>query len=1216
MKKIIQKINNWFIGSSIKIHKNRWVFIGFAFSVSLVVLFMPMFVYAKDILGVGEAIVDSFNNVINSVLHWVIMGLAHFFAFLATMLMDYLVKVAAFNHFIDLEAVEVGWKLVRDFCNMFFIVLLMVIAVSTIIRVEAYNYKKMLPKLLIMAVLINFSKMFTGLLIDLSQVVTLTFVDAFKDAAGGNMIKGFGFDAIMTFARENTTKDISNTTVLAALMMALFAGVIVVIVVAILLIIFLMRIVAFWILIILSPFAYLLSASGGIGSKYADQWWSEFAKYLIVGPVLAFFLWLSLGIMGKVQGISQQDLGAMFLEDKLEASGSWGITKFLESDVFMNFLISVAMLIGSLVAAQQIGAAGASAAGSALGAIKKDAMAPLGAVRWGRGKFIRWTGRTADNFIGRGITRGAAATLLGTSKLVDKVTFGLAGKTLGKSKRIRDIGNALKQVRDKKGIALRTMPKAWEAEFQRKEAERTMQSEGLARELFSRALYGETTNTVFKAEQQLVNEQAKTMSDVSTDSAFVRDQFFKAYDDENYTQMAAALKLLYEENNHNDLLVDERILKDDKYKDLRDSLQGVGTAFEDEDKSKLGVDALHMSRLFAHIQGKTKVSDSTMGGMVYTLQEIATGKGNLAFYGMSDVDPDTGEFKWSNMQQEMEYYMEKKGMTVDQAKKKMEEEHAGRIKGKTSNINIRNLVSKLHPTAIATEVVKKNDDGTFTTSYKFGDTEAQRQILKLIAGAGWYMESMRGDTKNAFTGFRHIDDLRDYLVEKKAADPDYSYQKWEKEELGPKFRALFGNEVYKDNFEPMMSKYVSPAFAGAEVPGPEPRKARGGRASGEPSSTEREATEYMSDIDQEKYQRTKDKAKEYADKGKDFYTSSEYLDNQDQYYEEGTMQRAKRSKARLEESKQEDLVDAKTGWKNVDVMSGINTAKSKGQKGETASLAINADNEDLKGLIAEGAAGVHLTGKKKEEAIKRLGDFYQKQLKAQNDQLADAEKMSDEQINAEVESLISSLRQADSLNLVNKNRAGFDARSILRHEQAHNSINNADQNKLKAIWDKMDPAKKAEVEQRIRSEWTDGDKMSDEQVMKEYFAEGAANFGRKDTGGGIQLDADEARALRAAGVRFKGAPKAEERKVYSKISKREMKREAAAKPKKESREGREKEQERIRKEREVEVYLYQKDVENKTKRLKQAETHRQNKEIELKENKAKVKEEERIRKKE
>jgi hypothetical protein len=88
--------------------------------------------------------------------------------------------VLSYQNFIGSEAVIQGWVIVRDLSNMFFVVILLVIAFATILHIENYNYKKWLPKLILMAVLINFSKTICGLLIDVAQIVMLTLLTLLK----------------------------------------------------------------------------------------------------------------------------------------------------------------------------------------------------------------------------------------------------------------------------------------------------------------------------------------------------------------------------------------------------------------------------------------------------------------------------------------------------------------------------------------------------------------------------------------------------------------------------------------------------------------------------------------------------------------------------------------------------------------------------------------------------------------------------------------------------------------------------------------------------------------------------------------------------------------------------------------------------------------------------------------------------------------------------
>ena len=73
-----------------------------------------------------------------------------------------------------------------------------------------------------------------------------------------------------------------------AIMLALCVLTLSLIVMIMFIVILVGRVIMFMILTILSPLAFLASAIPG-GNRYFGMWWGEFTKYLITGPVLAFF---------------------------------------------------------------------------------------------------------------------------------------------------------------------------------------------------------------------------------------------------------------------------------------------------------------------------------------------------------------------------------------------------------------------------------------------------------------------------------------------------------------------------------------------------------------------------------------------------------------------------------------------------------------------------------------------------------------------------------------------------------------------------------------------------------------------------------------------------------------------------------------------------------------------------------------------------------------
>jgi len=315
-----------------------------------------------------------------------------------------LIAIASYQHFIDSQAVVLGWVIVRDICNMFFVVVLMIIAFGTILHIEEYNYKKWLPKLILMAVLINFSKTICGVLIDVTQVAMLTFVNAFKDIGGGNATEMLGIKDIVTLsATDNNT---GFLTVVGAYVLGIIYLIVSIVVIVTMMMMLVMRLVMIWIYVVLSPAAYLLAAFPG-GQKYSSQWWSEFVKNLIVGPVLAFFIWLSLAALGTGNDLNnmntaQADLNNQQYNDTLKGDSFAG-TEASRPSALIKFVIAIGMLVGGLMVSQQIGGAAGGMAGKGMSALQKGqamgmaglkglAKAPMLPIGYGVDKLQQHTG--------------------------------------------------------------------------------------------------------------------------------------------------------------------------------------------------------------------------------------------------------------------------------------------------------------------------------------------------------------------------------------------------------------------------------------------------------------------------------------------------------------------------------------------------------------------------------------------------------------------------------------------------------------------------------------------------------------------------------------------------------------------------------------------------------------------------------------------------------
>lgn len=276
--------------------------------------------------------------------------------------------VAQHNTFIDHQAVQLGWAAVRDLANMFFVIVLIVIAFGTILRSQTYGYKNLLFKFIIMALLINFSDTIAGFFIDISQVVFLTFVDAFIRNAAELLTfdNALGLGSILqlnvaqsALTNASVAQDIDVLDVIAVAILGILFLVIATGVMLGLGFMLFYRIIALWILIILSPVSYLASILPAT-AKYSTMWWQSFTKYLFNAPVLGFFLWLTFGIIAR--SAAQIDATTEAYNTVQDSFGSGSVVVFPSEfgtvNQVTNYLVVIALLIGGAKVAQSVGGRG------------------------------------------------------------------------------------------------------------------------------------------------------------------------------------------------------------------------------------------------------------------------------------------------------------------------------------------------------------------------------------------------------------------------------------------------------------------------------------------------------------------------------------------------------------------------------------------------------------------------------------------------------------------------------------------------------------------------------------------------------------------------------------------------------------------------------------------------------------------------------------------
>ena len=135
---------------------------------------------AHPVFALGEGIAADILQGINSALG-AIINFEFGLVYVVGELLNFLIQPGN-TPIITSAIVQAGWTTMRDFANMFFLLILLAIALSYILF-PSFPAKQALPKLLIVALLINFSLPITGIFLDASNVFTNHFLSEATDAA-------------------------------------------------------------------------------------------------------------------------------------------------------------------------------------------------------------------------------------------------------------------------------------------------------------------------------------------------------------------------------------------------------------------------------------------------------------------------------------------------------------------------------------------------------------------------------------------------------------------------------------------------------------------------------------------------------------------------------------------------------------------------------------------------------------------------------------------------------------------------------------------------------------------------------------------------------------------------------------------------------------------------------------------------------------------------
>lgn len=190
----------------------------------------------------------------------------------------------------DNYIVTEGWKMMRNFANIFILLGLLFTGLATAFNVAGYNTKKGLLRLLVVALLINFTPVFCGVIIDGANFFTNAFLQkSLTLSQGWGEMLGDQLGSMKGGLLDNPG------AVLAKAMLILVFDLVSAFVFFIFAALFAFRYVILWLLVIFSPLAFLAWAFPDIPSakKIFDQWWQNFINWSIIGIPAAIVIYFS-----------------------------------------------------------------------------------------------------------------------------------------------------------------------------------------------------------------------------------------------------------------------------------------------------------------------------------------------------------------------------------------------------------------------------------------------------------------------------------------------------------------------------------------------------------------------------------------------------------------------------------------------------------------------------------------------------------------------------------------------------------------------------------------------------------------------------------------------------------------------------------------------------------------------------------------------------------
>jgi len=370
---------------------------------------------AIDMLGIK----GTFMGCVAQTFYYVLFVPTSYLFALSGVLFDSTLAYSVQDSSYSIGFVTEGWKLIRDFCNLFFIFIMLYIAIGTILNLNSVKTKETIINVVIIGLFINFSLFVTQVIIDASNITARVFYnsDSIKLTSGGvdgastafTRTKGEGGvislssglvnkinpqNIIINSSKVNDIQSqVSNANVIDReegnlgagqfILITIMASGINIVGFTIFLtvgMLFIARVIGLWLAMILSPlafFTYILPEMAQTKKIGWKNWWPETLQMAFLAPVFIFFMFLILKFL---------EMGSFVKATSLRESG----LNYFIATIIPFLFIMIFMMKAKKIAVDMSGEfgemavkAGSAVSGLALGAVT-GGTAMLGRATFGR----------------------------------------------------------------------------------------------------------------------------------------------------------------------------------------------------------------------------------------------------------------------------------------------------------------------------------------------------------------------------------------------------------------------------------------------------------------------------------------------------------------------------------------------------------------------------------------------------------------------------------------------------------------------------------------------------------------------------------------------------------------------------------------------------------------------------------------------------------------